>query len=154
MKNKISILITLSTIIILSSCGKYEEGPKISLKSKAARVAATWDLDAVIVGDEDVELGDLQYYTLTLEKDGTGKYENVEYTTDTGSVAQLFHAAEYDLEWQFDPNKERIKWKIKFDVLSEWGEYYTIIKLKEKEMWLTQSDTIQFHYVKNTETKK
>lgn len=151
MKKSILILFVLSIVIMINSCGKYEEGPKFSIKSKAARVAATWKLDAILVNDEEQEIGDMQYYTTILEKDGTGKQKNVEYTTQIGSVDQLFPAAEYEIEWQFDPNNERIKFLVKYEPTSEWGEYLTILKLKEKEMWLSFEDTIHYHYVKTTE---
>ena len=43
-------------MIFGASCGKYEEGPGISLRSKKARLANTWTITKTVTkdGDEDV----------------------------------------------------------------------------------------------------
>ena len=148
MKKTISILITLSMLFLINSCGKYEEGPKFSIKSKASRVATTWKLDEILINDEDQDIGYNQYYTMTLEKDGTGNQKNVEFTYENDLVEP---ASNYDLEWEFSSNKEKIKFFVKVNLASEWSEYYDIIKLKEKEMWLSENDTVHLHYVKTNE---
>lgn len=59
--NKITIVFLLSlSILILSGCKKYDEGPWLALKTKKARITGEWELDysshkknGVIFGEYD-----------------------------------------------------------------------------------------------------
>ncbi len=153
-KYTITAIIASICILCIYSCGKYEEGPKISLKSKAARVAASWKIDAMLINGEDFDISKTvyPYYTYVYEKDGTGKQINEEYTTQIGNVSdQVIPAATFPLEWKFDASKEKIKFFVDDGTNTQWTEYRTILKLKEKEMWLLVDDTIEYHFVKTTE---
>ena len=64
-----TLMFAVCTIIALSGC-KYEDGPGLSLRSKKARVAATWEFKKVRYNhfDSTSEYGD---YTWEMRKDGT-----------------------------------------------------------------------------------
>jgi uncharacterized lipoprotein YehR (DUF1307 family) len=44
---KLSILFAAFAVVMLASCGKYEDGPGFSLRSKTSRLAGTWTLTEV-----------------------------------------------------------------------------------------------------------
>ncbi len=148
MKKLLSIVIVLTAVIFINSCGKYEEGPSISLKSKTARAAGEWETQAILFDGEeqDLTLFMEQYYTYVYEKDGTGKRIGEEFQWE----GYNYQAAEFKLEWEFNANKEKIIRKITETTTNIIEEKHTIIKLKEKEMWYTIDDTVEVHMVKIT----
>ncbi|MBK8615468.1 MAG: hypothetical protein IPN85_18880 [Flavobacteriales bacterium] len=77
----ISALGTLST-----GCGKYEDGPDFSLRSRASRIANTWKVESARKGGDDVTSSFTQY-ELNMTKDGdatlTANYELGDVTFST-----------------------------------------------------------------------
>ena len=51
---KLSILFAAFSVLFLVSCGKYEDGPGFSLRSKEARLAGTWTFEKVTWDGIDV----------------------------------------------------------------------------------------------------
>ena len=99
MKRNILVVAVIITAFVLGSCGKYEEGPAFSLKSKKARVVGTWEVEKVLEnGKVPLEEGDDLNMTWTFEKDGTNK-------------VNLTFGQSYsmDMEWKFSDNKENFK---------------------------------------------
>jgi len=73
---KLSILFAAFAVVFLASCGKYEEGPGFSLRSKTSRLAGTWTLTEAFQGSTNVT-GDLTSggtVELTFDKDGAYTY--------------------------------------------------------------------------------
>lgn len=142
MKNLVSIGLLIGVIaLVFTSCGKYEEGPSISLASKKGRVANEWIVEKQIVDGEDEELsGYEQYYIYALEKDGTGKMKVEAHTATYGGVDVPVAASETNLEWEFDDSKEQLRTRMENEdgTFDDWDEddWSTIIKLKSNEMWL------------------
>jgi hypothetical protein len=69
-----SFLGLVGAATVISSCGKYEEGPGFTLLSKKARYAGEWSVSNVTFNGTDVTstfLPSGATYTLTSEKDGT-----------------------------------------------------------------------------------
>lgn len=60
--------------VAVTSCSKYEEGPKFTLMSKKARLTGEWTLSAVEVNGT---AQDISGYTVnvTIEKDGSYTYK-------------------------------------------------------------------------------
>lgn len=83
--------------VSVSSCGKYEEGPKFTLLSKKARITNAWKFTKSENNGMDAT-PDPAYYTLilTLEEDGTAK---ADYTI------LGVPASDYG-NWEFSSNKE------------------------------------------------
>jgi hypothetical protein len=133
MKNLI-IASFLGIALLFSACGKYEEGPKLSLMSKKARVAGEWKIDKVTVNGTEVTLDETtKSMVMTLEKDGTGKTK-----VTWGGLT-----VESELEWKFNDDKTKLMSRGK-DLNGNWDTEWSeseIMQLKNKEMMLKDVDT-------------
>ncbi len=131
---KLAIIFTIvaATAMILSSCGKYEEGPAFSLLPKTSRITGTWTLTEITT---DGVVEDLEGMTMTqtLEKDGTG----------SASVSWSGFTFSTDLEWEFNDTKEALRVRTKDADATEWDEWSesTITKLTNSECWIEDTDT-------------
>jgi hypothetical protein len=126
-------LILAATTIVFSSCGKYEEGPAISLLSKTARITGEWVLDSHYYNGEEQELTEYDNVVVELLKDGTGTLEAPFFGNTTLSI---------DLEWEFDGDKENLRTRIKDPDTGSWQswEESKILMLKNNEMWLEREE--------------
>jgi len=127
--------------VTLSSCGKYEEGPAISLRSKKARIANTWMVEKYMENGVDQTSAfnsSLANYTFTMDKDGT-------YTLSfTILGVPVSDAGTWEL----------VDDKMSLQTLSNQSgstpDKTPIIKLKEKELWTKETDSsgdiIEIHY--------
>ena len=145
MKSMTKILMAIVALsFVVASCGKYEEGPKISLASKEARVINVWALDA------EFENGVEQ--TLTAED----KDDYIEFMKDGKAVISWVYGGtttDIDATWELSDDKEQL---IMYMTYEMGGTTYTdttestILKLKSNEMWLEQvdgSDKSEYHYI-------
>lgn len=66
---QITFLILLFSVL-LSSCGKYEEGPNISLRTKRARLSGTWKMNAEYVNGALISNND-KLFTIEFDKDNS-----------------------------------------------------------------------------------
>lgn len=141
MKNftKLAVLVAL-VAFVASSCGKYEEGPSISLSSKKSRVVNIWKLDAEYLNGVEQTLTD------------DDKNTKMEFTKDdkmTITTVMLGATVTFSGTWSFDDTKESIITEIDF-AGSISKDTSKILKLKSKELWLentTGTDKTEFHYV-------
>ncbi|HPD64649.1 MAG TPA: hypothetical protein P5050_04540 [Bacteroidia bacterium] len=115
-KSTLFSLVVLITVL-LSSCGKYEEGPAFSLATKKARLTARWKV---------------------IEMNGIAV---------AGNVVWIFeNNGSFVMEFNGNPNNNPAKWdfedaKAKVSIYFEQDDvtiYYDIIKLTSNEMWLDQ----------------
>ncbi|HEY0029202.1 MAG TPA: hypothetical protein VGC65_00475 [Bacteroidia bacterium] len=139
MKTK-QLLFAMAAIILLSvtACKKYPEGPAISLRSKAERVANNWKVSQAMENGADVTT-DYNRYELDLTKDGHASL----------SAKYKFLGVDYEYvtngNWTFTSSKEKISFD--FDNNSADG-VYEILKLKEEEMWLKEDGkSLELHFV-------
>lgn len=118
MKQAVNLLslLFLSSMII-SSCGDYEEGPKISLRSKKSRLEGKWLLVKVDGEDAPNQALGIKYKIYhTYEKDGDGeievKYDDPDFSDDRT-----------DFDWIWKNNKKSIELegragdKVELDIL-------------------------------------
>lgn len=114
--NFASFFIFIFLLVIVSSCGKYEEGPYISFQTKEKRLINTWEVSEILKNGEIHEFSGKIVYVFG--EDGTGSCN--------------FLAADSYLEWKFDENKEQILIR-----RSTNGEYqsYKILRLTKDEFW-------------------
>ena len=95
-----TILLTALTLgIALSSCNKYEDGPSISLRSRAARVAGDWKVKKATSDGQDV--------TSIL----TGFNYSINYTKDGNYTATMTFMGTTDTEkgtWEFYDNDTKM----------------------------------------------
>lgn len=126
-----SLAVIITATSVLSSCGKYEEGPKISFASKKSRMVNTWKEEKSIDGSTGIEYPcTSNCEVLELKKDGT---YSVNGTSLSGTT------------WQFSSDKEKLEFV--------WGSVTTssiILRLKSNELWLKDvSSNDEVHYVSN-----
>lgn len=114
------VLICLCLVAALSSCKKYDDGPRLSLRTKKSRIANEWQYKKV-TAPNGVDMTS-QYVDNYIEFQKDGSYIDTDGTySSTGT-------------WQFASDKEDL-------VLTESGSgdayTYHIIRLKNKEFWFT-----------------
>ena len=124
-KNIILILVA-SVAFTISSCGKYDEGPGISLSSKTGRVANAWKLDRAFENGIDLTLDYKINYPLF----------DVTFTKE-GSYEMLINGNRGVGTWLFDKNKEKL---ILTQAASSFSEAWSILRLTQKELWITLVD--------------
>tara|TARA_B100001287_G_scaffold120175_1_gene101240 strand:- start:1866 stop:2276 length:411 start_codon:yes stop_codon:yes gene_type:complete len=131
-KNKIKIA-GYSTLIsavglTLSGCGKYDDGPGFSLRTKKARLVGEWE--AVQMGNEVLPQNGYGI-EWEFEKDGDFKFT---YNYGTYSYS-------YSGDWEFSSDKEDIE--IEFDGTIQ---DFEIKRLTNKELWLEDPDNQEWKF--------
>jgi hypothetical protein len=120
MKTKLSIAIMFFVVILLpsiQSCKKYPDGPMISLRSRAERVANTWKVDNYkINGNDYTSL--VSGYTETYTKKGNYSYS---WGILNGSGVWAFQNKDSEIKINGTDNQASRK--------------LTILKLEEKSFW-------------------
>ena len=136
MKTKNLLLCFFVILSSLASCKKYSEGPSLSLRSRAERVANTWKMEQVIINGSDVTTTYTgMNYTETYDKGGAYSYNS---SLGGGSG-----------KWAFQENDTQIK---RNGVSGQPTVDMTILRLKEKSFWYRFTDgkdTYEFHLVPN-----
>ena len=134
MKKQLFYLSSLLVFVVLfGSCGKYEDGPSISLRTKTSRISGDWKTEKNFYNGVEQQVSpDSQNSVFTFEKDGTGKM------TLTLSGVSLSG----DLEWEFGSGKETLKVRTK-NTDGTWGEWdeSTILRLTNSELWIKDVPT-------------
>lgn len=123
-------------LFFLASCGKYEEGPSLSLRAKKARLVGEWSIDAVTEDGVDITAAVVTALgsdaKLHIEKDETYHVHGL---------------AEDEGTWKFGDKKETVIFQS--NVAGAEAEDYTILKLKNNELWLKHvhtDGTLIYHY--------
>ena len=132
MKNNVKLLLSvLSLVFIFSACNKYEDGPKVSLMTKKARITGTWKKTKEIKPNGTVVI-DTSSAEVVIDKDGTITFrENGLALVGT---------------WEFINDKESILVSLKVLGVTN-TEEFRILRLKNKELWLKDSAGKEQHFV-------
>lgn len=135
MKKIISLgVLAVFLMVGLNSCGKYEEGPGISLRSKTKRIEGEWKIDRVTQDDIDVT----NAFPAVVQNFG-----------DDGVYTATHNGQPYVGVWELDSDKENIL--ITMTGSSD-QEKYKIIRLKNDDMWLDNvvgAQTVRYYLVPN-----
>jgi len=132
----IIIVAFVGVALMFSSCGKYEEGPALSLRTKKARIAGIWKYDKILDNgvEQTLDAGDLlEEFEVT--KDGKYQRRAANVIIEKGS-------------WNFGDKKETIEITPEGSPLKI---VFTILRLTNKEFWCSftfGNDVDEFHYVK------
>ncbi len=132
------VLITLVvTGLLLASCGKYEEGPGFSLRSKKARVEGKWKLEKEIENGQDVPLeADDKDDVWKFNKDGTFEFQDPGNSTEKG-------------KWFFDDKKGNILITYEF-FGGDIAIVLEVVRLTNNEFWFKNtsgSDVYEIHLI-------
>jgi hypothetical protein len=124
-KNKIALLALLTITIAVStlqSCKKYENGPRISLRSRTQRVANIWKIENYTLDGKD--LTSLSSgYTQTFTSDNN-------YSFSFGILGGTG-------KWVFQNDDKEIKI---YGINGQSSSVLTILKLEEKSFWYKSTD--------------
>ena len=137
----IAVAAMLVGSVVLTSCKKYEEGPALTLLTKKARVAGTWELEAYLVDGVDKTA---DYRTLVTSEELIYSKEGTYTSSYTFVIGSDTDAG----SWEFINDKLEIK-----SLSNDAGatpDTMVIVKLKSKEMWVkekTPGSTVEeMHY--------
>ncbi len=125
---KAGIALTMVSALVLGSCGKYEEGPGLSLRTKTARITGVWDAKEYVSSNGTVT-ADNSTSTVEMVKDGAFKVTSGS-TTTTGT-------------WEFSSDKSKVKTTFSYTLLGQTitnTSESTIIRLTNEELWLKDED--------------
>lgn len=129
MKPKLLLLIiAIISMVILSECKKYDDGPRVSLLTKKSRLANAWKYEKV---------------TKQNGTDITSAFATdfIEFKKD-GNVIETYGNDLYPGTWLFGNNKEEIALNIPSDTRT-----VSILRLKNKELWFTDQYHTEFHLI-------
>lgn len=123
---KIASLLFATMLVFGTSCSKYENGPKLSLRSKKARVTNTWELTEWIDGSINIS-ENTAGITMTIDKDGSYSIGG----ENSGGAVESKKG-----KWEFSSDKTLL-------ILTLDGQRaadkWIITKLKNDELWLEKS---------------
>jgi hypothetical protein len=139
---KLSILFAAVAVVLLASCGKYDNGPGFSLRSKKSRVVGEWTLESAVQAGVDITSSVTSGGTVDLKfvKDGTYTY-TYNYTVLGQNINGTVNGT-----WDFSDDK------VTLDIKDGSGNTSSskILRLTNKEMWLEETDsngsTYEMHY--------
>lgn len=120
---KILFSLAIAGLFVLAACSKYEEGPKLSLRSKKARLAGDWKL---VESSLNGTVQQITGYTvnLSIKKDGNYTYA---YSSAAGTIST-------NGTWEFTDDKTGLISKPS----TGGSDTVTITKLKNKELWFKE----------------
>lgn len=135
MKTTATLSLKLLLLILVTSsigCQKYEDGPMLSFRSRAERLANTWRVENYKVNGNDYT-SLVSNYTETYSKDGNYSY-SWGILSGTGS-------------WKFQSKDAEIKLT---GISNQDDHTLVILKLEEKALWyyyMDGNDRKEFHFV-------
>lgn len=133
MKNNTKFFLSILTLVfVLSACKKYEEGPAISILTKKARVTGAWKAEKKISNSGEVDYV-FDDEVIRINKDDT-------YEIHEGNELVVFGT------WDFTKDKEYLRFTFTENGSKNIQEF-KIIRLKNKELWLTDDQGEQINYV-------
>lgn len=136
MKTKKLVVVNLLIAFALSfvSCGKYEEGPALSLRTKKARLAGTWKAEKVFVNNE-------------LSQTATEEEPRIEFTRDDIYRIDI-DSAWVEGTWKFNDDKSRVIGTYAIPFIGEFKNDFRILRLTNDEFWAV-IDGREVHYKPN-----
>jgi hypothetical protein len=136
MKTKKLVVVNLLIAFALSfvSCGKYEDGPGLSLRTKKARLAGTWKAEKVFVNNE-------------LSQTATEEEPRIEFTRDDIYRIDL-DSAWVEGTWKFNDDKSKVIGTYAIPFVGEFNNSYRILRLTNDEFWAV-IDGREVHYKPN-----
>lgn len=119
------ILFIFQSALTFISCGKYEDGPGFSLRTKKARLTGEWEV--VEIDGDNVKDGDV----LEFFRDGTFEFD--------------YGSGDAEGEWEWEDGKSVIE--LDYD---DAGKYeFEILRLTNKELWVENESHIEVYFEKD-----
>jgi hypothetical protein len=125
------VLFTVTVSTGFYACKKYEDGPALSLRSRAARLAGTWGVENIKKNGDDI----------------TSIYSDFRETyTKSGDYSYNWSGISGAGKWTFQKNDEEIL----VDMSGQADHTNVIQKLKDDQLWyyyMDGNDKYEFHMV-------
>ncbi len=121
-KRLLTLFTVISFVLSLTACKKYEDGPRLSISTKKARITNQWLLVEKIKSRTKINVNFFDEQILDLKRDHSFIYSE-------GSAAAVG-------EWEFGSDKESL-------VLSVFlgnAIRFKILRLTRNELWLQEDD--------------
>jgi hypothetical protein len=123
--------VIVSLMFILPSCGKYEEGPGISLRTKKQRLVGKWIADKYVTDEGSANADDPTTY---------------EFTSSNSFVV------EGDLgttngTWEFSDDKLSVIATYSLPIVGEFTTTWKILRLTNTELWVLDEDDLQIQLI-------
>ena len=146
------LLVVILSVATFESCGRYENGPEISLRSAKSRIVGEWHLADLLVKDKrEQTLFDMESSSeLTFNDDGTYLYNKVQ---------SVKFPQELVGEWSFGEDKTELLLIQRDSINGDSERMYKITRLSKDELWLVNGseeysgydDLIERHFEKKQE---
>jgi hypothetical protein len=143
------LLVVILSVATFESCGRYENGPEISLRSAKSRIVGEWHLADLLVNDKrEQTLFDMESSSeLTFNDDGTYLYNKVQ---------SVKFPQELVGEWSFGEDKTELLLIQRDSINGDSERMYKITRLSKDELWLVNGseeysgydDLIERHFEK------
>ena len=147
MNRLFALFCIITSVLLLTECKKYPEGPSISFRSKKERIANTWKLSKYYENSVDLTSNFNTVYT----KFSFVTTKNGDYTI-TRELYSLVNTTESGT-WTLSSNKKTFNLfptSITIGAVPN-ASSWQILKLYENEMWLRNIDSsgkiIEYHLV-------
>lgn len=114
----------------LFGCGKYEEGPGISLRTKKMRLTGEWEIDEYVVDNENFT-SDFNFYEI--------EFTNDNEFTERGQL-EGFETFTFEGDWDFSGDKEELE--LEYDDGDRAD--LKIIRLTNSELWVELTEDADF----------
>lgn len=118
------------SLMAISSCSKYSDGPSISFTSRKARLCNDWILESYFRNETD-KTDDNQTIKLVFDKDGS--YSMSTLINYSGQIQGIYEHG----TWQFEDNKGQLF--LYDDVDEDPVHIYTIRELRRKNLKLEET---------------
>lgn len=118
------------SLMAISSCSKYSDGPSISFTSRKARLCNDWILESYFRNETD-KTDDNQTIKLVFDKDGS--YSMSTLINYSGQIQGIYEHG----TWQFEDNKGQLF--LYDDIDEDPVHIYTIRELRRKNLKLEET---------------
>lgn len=152
MRKFLAILLILASMsFVFCFCGRYENGPALSMKSAKSRAIGEWHIVDLLINDKhEQNLFEREASTvLTLNENGTYSYK----------MAEVRSSVEKTGLWSFGEDKTELVLMNIDSINGNTESRYKITRLSKSEMWLVNGseeyaaidDLIERHFEKKQE---
>ena len=142
-KLNVILLTVLASILMLTSCSPYEEGPAISLRSRTERLCNEWRLTRLYINGTEQTLSSFdQQTTLEFKDNGTVNYS---YAVMDSTAIVITGSG----TWEFNDDQTEVFTTITYTLGGTEKDTFKILRLKEEELWFENNedgDVVETHY--------
>ena len=131
------LTILILTVLLASSCKKYDEGPRFSLYSKTGRISGNWYFSKAYYNDID---STENYYKYSLNFIKDGRLSMVETSNDNIYISYILG------DWEFLNNKMNLEMTLLNDTDTIYHFNWLIKRLSYYDLWLEYTDSNDNNY--------